>query len=165
MFKQKLNVEDMIVNTKKNWPQKNLEVAITAVRLIRAGDVVLSNARKLMEQFDLTPAEFDTLATLRKMGAPYELTPTNLCRANLLSSGGLTKVLINLEKRGLINRIAHDADKRRRIVSLTIEGKSLIEQAMKQIISGHESIFTTIYTQEERIELNRLLSKFHQVTG
>lgn len=165
MFKQKLNVEDMIENTKKNWPQKNLEAAITAVRLIRAGDVVLTNARNLMEQFDLTPAEFDTLATLRKMGAPYELTPSNLCRANLLSSGGLTKVLINLEKRGLIYRNTHDADKRRRIVSLTVEGKTLIERAMSQIINGHDSIFTSVYTQEEQLELNRLLSKFHQVTG
>ena len=41
---------------------------------------------------------------LRSVPSPYELTPTELYDAVLLSSGGMTKVLRRLETRGLVSR-------------------------------------------------------------
>lgn len=161
MAEQKLNVEDLISRTQKNWPQSNLDAGATAVRLIRAGDMMLSNCRKFIEQFNLTPAEFDTLATLRKMGAPYALTPSELCQANLLSSGGLTKILIHLEELGLISRQPNASDKRSRIITLTEKGNRLIEESMAMVLSEHEQKLSAIYSANERAELNRLLRKFH----
>lgn len=161
MTEQKLNVEDLINYSLKNWPQDNMDACATAVRLIRAGDLMLSSSRKIIEQLRLTPAEFDTLATLRKMGAPYKLTPSELCRANLLSSGGLTKILIHLEQQGFISRQTHESDKRSRIVALTDAGKCLIEEVMATVLRDQEERLSSIYSAEERQELNRLLRKFH----
>lgn len=161
MTEQKLNIEDLIARTRNNWSQDNLNAGATAVRLIRAGDMMLSSCRKFIEQLNLTPAEFDTLSTLRKMGAPYKLTPSELCKANLLSSGGLTKILKHLERQGLISRQTDASDKRSRIVALTEAGKTLIEKTMLLVLHEHEEKLTAIYTAEEREELNRLLRKFH----
>lgn len=161
MTAHKLNVEDLIKYSQENWSQKNIDAGSTAVRLIRAGDVMLASRRRFMEQFDLTPAEFDTLCTLRKMGAPYKLTPSELCRANLLSSGGLTKIINQLEERGLLSRDTHETDKRSRVIGLTAAGKKLIEESMTMVLQQHETNLEAIYTPAEREELNRLLQKFH----
>lgn len=161
MTDQKLNVEDLIDLCHKNWPRENLDAGATAVRLIRAGDIVLSNGRQFMEQYNLTPAEFDTLATLRKMGITNKLTPSELCKANLLSSGGLTKILNHLEQRGLISRQPHNTDKRSSYIALTEKGCDLIDKSMALVLQGHEEKLAAIYTPEEREELNRLLKKFH----
>jgi DNA-binding MarR family transcriptional regulator len=161
LFEHKLNIEQVIELCERNWPQENLEAGPTTVRIIRAGDIMLSIGRKRFEQFNLTPAEFDTLATLRKIGSPHEAKPSCLCKANLLSSGGLTKVLNNLEQRGLITRQPDSEDKRSRIVHLSPEGLALIEEAMAAVLETNEKVFSSIYSDEERKQLDVLLSKFH----
>jgi DNA-binding MarR family transcriptional regulator len=161
MTEQKLNVEDLIGYCRKNWPREYQDAGATTVRLIRASDIMLSNGRKIMEQYGLTPAEFDTLATLRKMGVTNKLTPSDLCRANLLSSGGLTKILHHLEQRGLISRHPHETDKRSNYIGLTEQGCDLIDKSMGLVLQDHEEKLAAVYTPAEREELDRLLKKFH----
>ena len=162
MLEHKLNVEQLIELFENNWSQENQQAGSTAVRMIRAGDIMLSNGRKTFEQFKLTPAEFDTLASLRKIGEPHEASPSCLCKANLLSSGGLTKVLNSLEDRGLIKRFSHEGDKRSRIVKLNDEGRALVDKAMAMLLENHNTVFSNIYSDEELKQLNTLLSKFHR---
>lgn len=162
MLENKLNVEDLIKRFEKNWPQEHQKAGPTTVRLIRAGDIILSIGRKRFEKFNLTPAEFDTLSTLRKVGAPYQLSPSSICQANLLSSGGLTKVLKSLEERGLVQRIASKSDKRSRMVQLTAEGIELIEKAMASVLEAKDRLFSSIFSDDELDTLNDLLSKFHR---
>lgn len=162
MFENKLNVEDLIKRFEKNWPQDNISAGPPTVRLIRAGDIILAISRKRFEKFNLTPAEFDTLSTLRKMGKPYQLSPSSICQANLLSSGGLTKVLKSLEGRGLIERISNETDKRSRMVQLTTAGINLIEKAMASVLEAKDRLFSSIFSDKELETLNSLLSKFHR---
>jgi DNA-binding MarR family transcriptional regulator len=162
LLENKLNVEQLIEKFEQNWPQENQQAGTTTVRMIRAGDIMLSIGRKSFEQFKLTPAEFDTLATLRKIGAPHEASPSCLCKANLLSSGGLTKVLNNLEDRGLITRFSREDDKRSRIVKLNDNGIALVDETMAKVLDTSDKIFSTIFSDEERKQLNTLLSKFHR---
>jgi DNA-binding MarR family transcriptional regulator len=162
LFEHKLNVEQLIEKFENNWSQPNQSAGSTCVRMIRGGDIMLAIARKRFEQFNLTPAEFDTLATLRKIGVEHEASPSCLCKANLLSSGGLTKVLNNLEGRGFISRQSNQNDKRSRLVKLTDEGLKLIDEAMANVLDTNEKVFSTIFTDEEQKQLNELLSKFHQ---
>ncbi len=161
MFEHKLNVEQLVEKFDNNWPQPNQQAGATTVRMIRAGDIMLSIGRKRFEQFKLTPAEFDTLATLRKIGSPHEASPSCLCKANLLSSGGLTKVLNNLEDRGLIERTKHEGDKRSRLVKMTQQGTDLVDSAMAAVLETNEKVFSAIFSNDEREQLNKLLSKFH----
>ena len=112
-----------------------------------------------MEQYNLSPGEFDALASLRKYGPPYELTPSNICQANLLSSGGLTKVLNNLEERGYITRKQNSEDMRSRVVKLTKKGRELIEEALSTVFNRHEKNLANILTEKERQTLDKLLSK------
>jgi DNA-binding MarR family transcriptional regulator len=154
-----MSVEQMIQSMRSSWDQDNLEAAFTVIRLYRGRDQLYSRARAIMEQYDLNPGEFDALASLRKMGPPYKLTPSNICQANLVSSGGLTKVLNNLEKRGYITREIDSKDLRSRIVKLTKSGKSLIEEAFANVLKSHQENLSRIFTKKEREEFDRLLIK------
>ena len=77
----------------------------------------------------LQRGEFDVLATLRRSGAPFALTPTDLYQATMLSSGGMTARLDKLEKAGLIARRPNPDDRRGTIVVLTEPGRKVTEAA------------------------------------
>ena len=65
------------------------------------------------------------LATLRSVGSPFELQPTELKARLLMSSGGVSNVLNRLEGRGLIERKPDDNDGRSCWVRLTTEGSEM----------------------------------------
>ncbi|TIT78469.1 MAG: MarR family transcriptional regulator [Mesorhizobium sp.] len=102
----------------------------------------------LFARFGLQQGEFDVLATLRRSGAPYALTPTELYEATMVTSGAMTARLDRLEKAGLIRRAPHPSDRRGVVVELTAKGLALVEH---QILAG--------LTGQDRDMLARLLEK------
>lgn len=82
---------------------------------------------RLLSGHDLSYSDYDVLATLRRAGAPFELTPTELSRRVLLSSGGLTACLRRLEAADLICRRSVPEDRRRLLARLTPQGFDLVE--------------------------------------
>lgn len=75
----------------------------------------------------LTYSDYDVIATLRRAGSPYELTPTELSKRVLLTSGGLTACLRRLETAGLVSRRGVPEDRRRLLAKLTPKGFDLVE--------------------------------------
>lgn len=162
LVERKKNIEDILAQMRSCW-DGDLAAAETVKRLFRARDLFFSDAKVVMEQIDLSVGEFDALASLRLQGAPYEQTPSNICQANLVSSGGLTKVLNNLEKRGLISRRQCADDQRSRLVKLTPKGKKLIDESLETVLARHEKQLAEALSEDERQTLNQLLRKLNQV--
>ena len=63
----------------------------------RISAVVQRELERVFAEHDLTGADFDVLATLRRSGAPYHLTPGELSRSTMVTTGGMTKRLDRLE--------------------------------------------------------------------
>lgn len=158
MAEDRLTADEMMKRMCENWPQPNLSAAQTVLLLYRARDLIFAHTRVVMHRYDLSPVEFSTLSSLRKIGTPHALTPSDLCQANLVTSGGLTKALIHLEKRGLVTRATNREDRRRRIVKLTEKGQTLIEEAMAAMLESDEAVFAQVFNSTERASLDRLLS-------
>jgi DNA-binding MarR family transcriptional regulator len=78
----------------------------------------------------LTLGEYDVLAALRRAGEPYELTPTQLRRELLLSSGGVSNIVRGLTERGLAERRPWSGDRRSNSVRLCPEGARAAEHAV-----------------------------------
>jgi len=110
----------------------------------------------LKTNYDLLHSHVDVLASLYFDG--NSLSPTDLYDATVFSSGGMTKVLKKLEERNLIKREASSNDKRSMLISLTDEGRSLIENCMAEIAKQKEEKFS-ILTQKEKEDLKNILSK------
>ena len=112
-----------------------------------------------MARHHLSWAEFDALATLRRAPPPCELTPSELQRAMVITSGGLSKVLQQLERRGLVERSTTDADRRIKPVRLTDKGAKLIEQAMVELLDASNAAIRPQLTNKEIDQLVVLLEK------
>jgi len=108
--------------------------------------------------YEIQPGWFDLLAALRRSGPPYELNPTELMRATLLSSGGMTKRLDRLADAGLVMRRPDPADRRGTLVRLTRRGKALIDRALETHIANEEQLLAKL-SRAERRQLDKLLRK------
>lgn len=78
----------------------------------------------------LENADFGILAPLRRAGVDSPLTPTELARRQMMTSGGMTAALDRLERRGLVERVPNPNDRRGSLVRLTDEGRDAIEAAV-----------------------------------
>ncbi|WP_149803319.1 MarR family transcriptional regulator [Mesorhizobium sp. NFR06] len=112
----------------------------------------------LFARFGLQTGEFDVLATLRRSGQPYALTPTDLYEATMVTSGAMTARLDRLEKAGLIQRAPHPSDRRGVIVQLTAKGRELVDEALTAHVANEHEILGGL-TREDRETLAKLLEK------
>lgn len=112
----------------------------------------------LFARYGLQAGEFDVLATLRRSGSPYALTPTALYEATMVTSGAMTNRLDRLEKAGLILRAPHPNDRRGIVVRLTEKGLSLIDEAVTAHVANEHQILAGL-TPAERETLSHLLEK------
>jgi len=132
------------------------------VLLGRLGETAMVIARDqlnpLFAGFGLQPGEFDVLATLRRSGAPFALTPTELYEVAMISSGSMTNRIDRLEKAGLIERRPNPADKRGTLVALTANGLAVIEKAVVAHVENQRKITEALNPNEQRL-LSDLLHK------
>ena len=113
--------------------------------------------------YQLSHWEFDVLATLRRSGAPFTLSPTALFDSMMVSSGTMTNRLQHLEKKQLITRIDNPDDKRSSLVQLTGTGTALIDEVMISHIQLENQLLGDMSAEELSI-LNVLLKKLeHQL--
>ncbi len=158
MSKQQKPVLELLQRLAANWPEMADRIQPSAVLLYRARDLLLTNLEQVLADHSMRPADLDVLVALRICPCPRQLTPTELCRSLLLSSGGLTKILYRLEAAGWIDRPANPADGRSRLVRLTRRGKTQVEKVLPAVVT-HEGQWLSALDVTEQAQLTYLLGK------
>ena len=158
MNKAQDHVDELLAQWRRERP--DLDVASLGVygRLSRVVQLSDAELAKGLTQYGLQQGWFDLLAALRRLGAPYELNPTSLMRATLLSSSGITKRLDRMEEAGLIERRPDPSDRRGTLVRLTRRGKNVIDRAAETHV-GNEERLLGVLTAAERRTLDSLLKR------
>ena len=100
-------------------------------RIVRLASLFQQSYGQAFSSVMLSDGDYGLLATLRRAGAPYELTPTDLARHRMMTSGGMTAVIDRLERKGLVTRLPNPNDRRGSLVKLTDEGRRIVEAAME----------------------------------
>ncbi|MFB7862523.1 MULTISPECIES: MarR family winged helix-turn-helix transcriptional regulator [unclassified Streptomyces] len=103
--------------------------------------------------------EFDVLATLRRSGEPYTLSPRELTATLMITTGGMTGRLDKLERAGLITRNPDPNDRRGLRVTLSEEGRELVDQAVGAGLAQQRAALEAALTQEEAEQLAGLLRR------
>lgn len=136
----------------------DLDVSPIAIlgRVSRAEKLLAERMKAASASFGLERWGFDVLATLRRAGKPYRLTPTQLYGAMMLTSGAMTNRIDRLEEAGFVKRVEDPEDRRGILVSLTSRGLKTIDAAVKFHMEVEKSILET-FSEEERASLERLL--------
>jgi len=99
-------------------------------RMYRLTRAVGARMDKAYGAYGLARGEFDVLATLRRSGEPYTLSPRRLSETLMLTTGGMTGRLDKLERAGLLRRSPDPHDRRGLQVTLTEEGLRVVDQAV-----------------------------------
>jgi DNA-binding MarR family transcriptional regulator len=99
-------------------------------RIYRLARLMGDRMEKEYQRFGIGRGEFDVLATLRRSGAPYTLSPRQLSAALMLTTGGMTGRLDKLERAGLLERAPDPDDRRGLRVTLTGRGFQVIEESV-----------------------------------
>ncbi|NKM27509.1 MarR family winged helix-turn-helix transcriptional regulator [Rhizobium laguerreae] len=154
--------EDHVDRLRRQWalelPDLDTEPMAILGRAFRLSNLVRPSIEATFADFGLDRGEFDVIATLRRSGPPYLMTPTEMYSALMISSGGLTHRLDRLEKAGLIRREKSPRDGRSVLVALTEAGAALAEQAFRTDMAS-ESSFLQALDGKEREALAALLRK------
>jgi DNA-binding MarR family transcriptional regulator len=101
---------------------------------------------------------FAVLAALRRVGTPFELTPTALNRELLISSGGVTHLVDRLERKGLVVRRPGVSDRRCVRVALTDAGLHVADRVMAVHATSERRLVEAL-NASERDQLAALLRK------
>lgn len=124
---------------------KAMEVFGRIYRLSRAmGD----RMEKAYAPYGISRGEFDVLATLRRSGEPYTLSPRQLSATLMLTTGGMTGRLDKLERAGLLRRSPDPHDRRGLQVTLTEKGLDVIDRAVGAGLDVQTAALTSLDTEQ-----------------
>jgi len=144
----------------QHWPEVyEPQVLPLRLTLLQANVLHESRTNEVLDAFGLSLVEFSVLASLRRSPPPYALTPSEIQRSMLITSGGLTKVLVQLEAKGLVTRSTQDTDRRVKPVALTAKALEVLEGVMAELDAKVNGWLSELLTGEEVGQLTKLLSK------
>ena len=158
-MKDTIKIENTEIRFHENWPEIDVNLAMAALNLGRASTQFNHLVEATCEKSDISVFEFEVLVLLRSFPYPHRLTPYWLSKSLMVSSGGLTKVLIKLEGKGHIVRDANPTDKRSKIVRLTQHGVDFIEGQYPIVQYMSKQFFESKLSKRELALLTSLLTK------
>jgi DNA-binding MarR family transcriptional regulator len=152
------HVDRVIAQWALERPDLDLAPVAVVARLGRAARYVDHGLESEFAAHGLSRASWDVLASLRRAGSPYRLSPTELYRALMRTSGAITHRMLRLERAGLIRRLPEPRDGRSMLVELTAEGRRLVDRVAPLHLENERRLLSPL-TEREAIELARLLKK------
>ncbi len=151
-------VDQLMFDWQRERPDLDCRSMAVIGRLIHLGALLRLRASEALADHDVSYTDLDILATLRRIGAPFCLTPTELMDRVLLTSGAMTAALNRLEKRSLIDRGIDSRDRRVKTVSLTGKGRQLVDSAIHTRFAEADAALSPLSTSEAK-QLAALLRK------
>jgi DNA-binding MarR family transcriptional regulator len=116
----------------------------------------------VLRRFKITHAEYVVLVTLRVVGPPYRLSPTQLGRTLRQTSAGITNTVDRLERARLVARVTTPHDRRSLLVGLTAAGVTVAERLFGAEMAAQQAALAGMRAAERRRtvavlrQLNRL---------
>jgi DNA-binding MarR family transcriptional regulator len=98
----------------------------------RTSNLVLPQLEALFADASLTFSQWTVLMALREWG---NSTSVQIARDICHDAGSLTRILDELEERGLISRVRNETDRRSVTVSLTSQGLALVESLLPRVVA------------------------------
>jgi DNA-binding MarR family transcriptional regulator len=150
------HVEKILQQWAKERPDLDLFPMGVLGRLSRLHAHAWQAIDKNLAQHGLSSASFDILATLRRSGEPYRLSPGALLETSMITSGSMTNRIDQLEKRDLARRMPNPQDGRGFLVCLTPKGLALVDEAVTTHLATEQKLLGGL-SGDERLVLNGLL--------
>ena len=111
----------------KKTQTKTLTNRSLPIALLRARERVMMPIRGMLADAGVTEQQWRVSRVLDEEGP---LDPTHIAARAVLLLPSLTRILQKLEDKGLVSRRRDDHDRRRQVIEITAEGRSIIDANM-----------------------------------
>ncbi|ECJ0058037.1 MarR family transcriptional regulator, partial [Salmonella enterica] len=135
----------------------NLSGLPVIARIVRMSHYISQFVDSNLARYNLNVGEFEVLAALAR-NPDRQLSPKELQKKILISSGGLSNRINRLEEKKYIVRIPDPSDRRGVIVRITPEGRKLTLEAVVTHVAIEEALIQGLDI-EDREQLAGLLKK------
>ncbi len=153
------HVDSILVQWGRERPDLDIGPMATIGRIKRLNQHLMRGMEKTWAAYGLNAASFDVLATLRRAGPPYALSPGDLMASTLVTSGTMTHRIDQLEKAGLVERLRNPDDGRGFLVSLSPKGRDLIDEVVTDHVQTQAELVAGL-SDAQRAQLDELLRRF-----
>lgn len=161
------DVDDIVAAWERERPDLDVEPMRVLSRVTRLARHLDRERSRAFATHRLESWEFDVLAALRRAGKPYQLTPGQLVKQTMVTSGTMTNRVDRLAARGLVLREMHPEDRRGVLVTLTPDGREQVDAAMADLLEAERAIMATLDPADcEQLasSLRRLLLRYVDTT-
>ncbi|WP_405373875.1 MULTISPECIES: MarR family winged helix-turn-helix transcriptional regulator [unclassified Microbacterium] len=152
--------EDFVDRIRRAWASAMPEVDTSPIavwgRLHRTSAVATAQIERVLSDSGVTRSEFDVLCALARTDRP--LRASDVSAETMLSGAATTKLTARLEGAGLVRRDRLERDGRVVQLSLTDEGRALVERELPRCIAQDERLLDG-FSAQDRDDLARLLSR------
>ncbi|KQS90486.1 MULTISPECIES: MarR family winged helix-turn-helix transcriptional regulator [unclassified Rhizobium] len=153
------HVDRILGQWRRERPDLDVEPMGLLGRMARLNTYLGREVEKTFLSLGLTSASFDVLATLRRSGKPYLLSPGDLLATMMITSGTMTNRIDQLEKAGLVERLTNLEDRRSVLIALKPEGLELVEHAVTAHVANQHRL-TALLDPDERKALDAIVKKY-----
>jgi DNA-binding MarR family transcriptional regulator len=164
MSAQRKDAVDAIID---QWAAERPDLDTRAMevfgRIHRLSRAMSDRVEKVYAPYGISRGEFDVLATLRRAGEPYTLSPRRLSSTLMLTTGGMTGRLDRLERSGLLRRSPDPHDRRALQVTLTEKGLTVIDEAVGAGLAAQTEALSAL-DEEKADQLASLLRELLEGT-
>ena len=130
--------------------------------LCRTGNLLIElHNRQTRDDYQLSQSAREVLAVVEGAGEPLE--PTVIAQRLLITTASMTTLLDTLEKRGLVRRLAHPEDRRKRLIDITPAARQIVDEFLPSFHARERAVITSALTVAEQRALLRLLAKVQRV--
>ncbi len=151
---------DQIDKIISQWGDERPDVDVSPVaifgRIARINRLLEDYLADFLCRNNLTLGLFDVLTALRRSGEPYQSKPSELADMTMLTSGGMTGRLDQLEELGLVKRISDKNDRRVMFAQLTPEGLDLIDELVEEHFRREAELLNGI-EKKDQMKMSGLL--------
>lgn len=151
-------IDTLITDWKQERPELDASAMLIVGRILKLGKTLEKRAGKALLDSNIHYTDLDVLATLRRSGKPFELTPTQLMQSVLITSGAMTALLDRLVRLDLIYRSPDKKDGRVKRAGLTKKGVKVIDKAIKIRFEEADDAIR-VFNKNEKETLSKLLKK------
>jgi MarR family 2-MHQ and catechol resistance regulon transcriptional repressor len=125
------------------------------IKLSRAAESLSGRINYHLKAYNLTLSQFGVLEAIHYLGP---MRQNLLARKILKSEGNMTLVIDNLVRRGLVTRERDAADRRSSVISLTEDGRQLVERIFPDHVQKVVAA-VNVLTAAEQEQLGELCRK------
>lgn len=132
--------------------------------LIRTGELLLElHNRQTFDEYRLSASARQVLFVIEGAGEPLE--PKVIADRMLVTTGSMTSLLDNLEKRGLIRRQPHPEDRRKLLIDITPAARPIVDDLLPSLHARERDVMAGALSASEQRALIRSLAKLQHAAA